>query len=388
MRLIFLIAHGLRPSYLGLYGNDWVPTPNFDTLATESIVFDRHFADMPSADGFNRAVSTGRYALPQRDPVTVVPEGTTLDNLLRANAVRYLTLAADELTESDLIDAGHDDNAILRLETNRLLPPWSITDEILAETISDWEQATGNSLEPLLSPRTGPLDDCVENGDSADNRARVQLTYAAAVRDFDTWLGDLRESLASTAWTEAVLVVTSGHGIALGEHGILGWQNSRLHGEMLHLPLILRYPDKSDCGRRVPDLSQSIDLPATIAELYGVPVPNDWHGQSLLPLTRGEHSRRQYAVSGLRCGNKVEWSLRTEDVAVLLPADIEEQSAALFVKPDDYWEVNDLRQKYLDEAELLENLLLEFVAASSLPGPLAAPSLSNLENDDGHSQAG
>jgi len=55
MNVVVLAAHGLHCHWLGPYGNEWGSTPALDALASESVVFDRHFADDPTAVGFRRA---------------------------------------------------------------------------------------------------------------------------------------------------------------------------------------------------------------------------------------------------------------------------------------------------------------------------------------------
>ena len=49
MNVLVVAAHGLNCHWLGPYGNAWVATPAADALACEAVVFDRHFADDPSA---------------------------------------------------------------------------------------------------------------------------------------------------------------------------------------------------------------------------------------------------------------------------------------------------------------------------------------------------
>jgi hypothetical protein len=51
----------------------------------------------------------------------------------------------------------------------------------------------------------------------------------------------------------------------------------------------------------------------------------------------------------------------------------------LYVKPDDRWEVNDVRQHHLEVAEHLEDVLRGFVSATRRPGPLLAPELRDVE---------
>jgi len=138
-------------------------------------------------------------------------------------------------------------------------------------------------------------------------------------------------------------------------------------------------PAVREHGLRIAALTQPVDLAPTFAEYLGTPRPRV-HGQSLWPLIRGEvDAVRPYAASGLRIGDSEEWLLRTPERALLLPVAVPAgdppRSAQLYVKPDDRWEVNDLAQRYADEAAQLHDTLRAFVEATLRPGPLVAPPL-------------
>ena len=90
-----------------------------------------------------------------------------------------------------------------------------------------------------------------------------------------------------------------------------------------------------------------------------------------------------YAACGLRIGDSEEWLLRTPKRALLLPVQVPAgdppRGVQLYVKPDDRWEVNDLAQRYADEADQLQEALRAFVEAARRPGPLVAPPLAPVE---------
>ena len=45
MNVILVIIDSLRRDHLGVYGNDWIKTPNLDALAGESLRFDRSYPE-------------------------------------------------------------------------------------------------------------------------------------------------------------------------------------------------------------------------------------------------------------------------------------------------------------------------------------------------------
>jgi hypothetical protein len=74
--------------------------------------------------------------------------------------------------------------------------------------------------------------------------------------------------------------------------------------------------------------------------------------------------------------------LRSADWAFLSPASSLSSDSPLepelYVKPDDRWEVNNVRHHQLDVAERLEETLRCFVETTRRPGPLQPPALPEL----------
>ena len=80
-------------------------------------------------------------------------------------------------------------------------------------------------------------------------------------------------------------------------------------------------------------------------------------------------SERPGEVEGVAVAVEHRWRVVevVDDLAV--PADDAPRGPQLYVKPDDRWEVNDLRQHNLDLVEEHEKTLREFIAATRPPGP-------------------
>jgi arylsulfatase A-like enzyme len=419
MKVLVLVVNGLHCGPLGAYGNDIVGTPAFDRLAAEGVVFDQHYADAPDGEGARRSWRTGRYHLPVPQAKETRATTTDLWDALRKSGVftnlvcevpppdfftegwddaLLVAPAANEppletVLESlaDAFDAVEDrDSWLIWTELNTLIPPWRFPEEFFGaveeeaegeeETVEEDEEAVSDvvamvPLPPLTGPAVGPL------GDDPDEVTflRLQETYAAAVRYVDAGLDQILESLDE----DVVLVVTSDRGMVLGEHGVIGVPRPWLHEELVHLPLLVRMPGGRR-GRRIASLTQSLDLVPTLLDLFGITIPDDVHGRSLLPLLRGEDAPvRDYACSGLQIGLAIEWSLRTPEWTFLLPLQGEIEDAVrppqLYAKPEDRWEVNDVRQHHLELSEHFAQVLEAFAAAVQRPGPLAAPELRDVE---------
>src|SRR4051794_9357615 len=64
MKVVVVVARGLRADLLGCYGNLWVSTPTLDALAADGVAFDAHFADRADPAGARAAWRSGLHRLP------------------------------------------------------------------------------------------------------------------------------------------------------------------------------------------------------------------------------------------------------------------------------------------------------------------------------------
>ncbi len=256
------------------------------------------------------------------------------------------------------------DHALLWGDLPTLAPPWNLPAKLLQEYFPMEEEVeAGGDHSPWLEPPMGPID---REGQDLE---RLHNTYAARMTYFDAQVGRVVDELRQGGVLDEVLLcVTASSGLALGEHGYVGGHRAWLHEEVVHVPLILRWPGEAEAGLRIPALTQPVDLAPTILDALGLH-PMAAQGFSLLPLVRGERDQvRSQAVSGLQIGDSLEWSLRTPEWALLLPLTTPPndppRNPLLFVKPDDRWEVNEVSQQNLEVAEDLEKKLRDFAAGS------------------------
>ena len=86
---------------------------------------------------------------------------------------------------------------------------------------------------------------------------------------------------------DTIVVVTSDHGTEFFDHGSKGHRRT-LYGEAINIPLVIRAPGRLPRGMVVDDLTRMVDLGPTLMELSGLAPSNEFVGQSLAPLARGE----------------------------------------------------------------------------------------------------
>jgi arylsulfatase A-like enzyme len=126
----------------------------------------------------------------------------------------------------------------------------------------------------------------------------VEITrglYDGAVNYLDTQVGALMRDLDSRGvLDDTVVIVVSDHGDSLGEHGHVG-HRLYLYEQLVHVPLIVRYPKRFPGGRRIPQLVALCDLHPTILELAGDDGSSASDFESLLDA--GEGSVHEFVVA-------------------------------------------------------------------------------------------
>jgi choline-sulfatase len=113
--------------------------------------------------------------------------------------------------------------------------------------------------------------------------------YYALITYMDRQLGRIIDALENTGQAESTcILVTSDHGLALGEHGLMGKQN--LYDCSVRMPFIIAGPGIA-AGRRNDAMIYQHCLFPTLCDLAGVATPATVQFPSLLPLLRGERER-------------------------------------------------------------------------------------------------
>ena len=100
--------------------------------------------------------------------------------------------------------------------------------------------------------------------------------YAAAIAYIDSEVDRLVTQLQNRQLLDnTIIVITADHGEQFNDHGLNKHGNS-LYTQLLHVPLVIRYPAAVPRGVRVSDTVTLRDLPATLADLArldGAPFP-------------------------------------------------------------------------------------------------------------------
>ncbi len=123
--------------------------------------------------------------------------------------------------------------------------------------------------------------------------------YYGMIAHLDDRIGSILATLEARGLAEDTVVVYSAdHGIAIGQHGLMGKQN--LYEHSTRVPLIMAGPGIVE-GRRVDDLVWHGDTTATLLDIAGTDPAVAADGHSLMPALRGEGlPSREYVGAAYR----------------------------------------------------------------------------------------
>ena len=130
----------------------------------------------------------------------------------------------------------------------------------------------------------------------ADARA-LRAAYGAKLSMIDHWFGEVVSAIdeSPTADRTAVIVCTD-HGHYLGERDVWGKPGYPIHDPLGHIPLMIRWPGVQP--RRSSRLTTTVDIHATICEIFDAVPEHRVHGRSLIPVVQEDVSVRRAVLSG------------------------------------------------------------------------------------------
>lgn len=135
--------------------------------------------------------------------------------------------------------------------------------------------------------------------------AAVQLhrqEYYALITHLDEQIGKILDDLEHSGRADNTYIfMTADHGLACGQHGLLGKQNMYEHS--LKAPLLVVGP-KIPAGKRIDTPVYIQDFVPTALELAGQPQPQHVDFKSLLPVIQGQRSEQYELIYGAYEKNK------------------------------------------------------------------------------------
>jgi len=185
-----------------------------------------------------------------------------------------------------------------------------------------------------------------------------------ALADAGEQIGRLLAALAASGHAEDTIVIyTADHGLAVGQHGLLGKQN--VYDHSLRVPLILRGPG-IPAGQRREGLCYLHDMFPTILDLAGLPVPSDCDGVSLVSALTGQDVEIRDGVfaafqrgQNLGSGDSTQRMVRRGSLKLVETRMSDRTHRQLFNLADDPWETCNLADDpaYAERVATMRRLL-------------------------------
>jgi arylsulfatase A-like enzyme len=142
--------------------------------------------------------------------------------------------------------------------------------------------------------------DGVARGRLTERQGRqVRAQYGAKLSMIDHWFGRVLASLdASGRADDTAVVLCTDHGHYLGEDDLWGKPGTWVRNTLGHIPLLVRWPGAA--AGTCDALTTTVDLHATLCDVFGVTVAHTTHGRSLRPLLDGTAtSVRDHVLGGV-----------------------------------------------------------------------------------------
>ncbi len=181
---------------------------------------------------------------------------------------------------------------------------------------------------------------------------KIYLLYEQSLFFVDQELFEFYRHIKAMPFKErTLLIITSDHGEALGEHGLWGHMFG-LYNEILQVPLVVQYP-----GGLVPPgedrrLAQLSDLFATILEVVDSPLPVPESSRSLLSARREYAFAEHYRNVGLEAIRKRVPDFRPRPVMTPCRCVIDEEFFKLIEYADGRLEMYDLNRDFEEQRDL------------------------------------
>jgi choline-sulfatase len=125
---------------------------------------------------------------------------------------------------------------------------------------------------------------------SGEDKQGIIASYYTSVAFLDRNIGRVLDALRRLRLEDdTFLIYVADHGYDLGQHG--RFEKHCGYDPALRVPLIMRYPGRVQSGV-LRDLTEHVDVPATIVDVMGLDPMPVMHGQSLRPYLEGRRVDR------------------------------------------------------------------------------------------------
>jgi choline-sulfatase len=292
--IILITLDSIRADRMGFLGSKAGLTSNLDRLARQSMVFEQAYSQTPLTVVSHATIFSGTY--PQTHRVTefgarLAPTLPFIPDLLQVRGYQTAAFVGTiALDPKNGLASGFDRGFTLYDAGFR--PPQRGLEKTSADRPAAQVVARANAW--LARDLRQPFFVWVHLNSP---RSASVPPYNAAVAAADAAVGKVIAALRTAKLCDdALIMIASDHGQSLGAHGE-ETHGVFLYDETVHVPLLLKFPQNQNAGKRVTARARLVDVAPTILEIAGVPIPSQMQGQSLLRIAKANADQPVYSIS-------------------------------------------------------------------------------------------
>ena len=345
------------------YGGDWVHTPNFQRLSQRSATFDKAWIGSMPCMPARRELHTGRYNFLHRSWGPLEPFDDSMPQILDEEGIhshlvtdhyhywedggatyhnRFSTFELVRGQEGDLWKGDVDAPRVEAVETRNAInfrqdrvnrthiteesampqaQTFALGTEFIRQNAAadNWylQIETFDPHEPFFTQEgwkalypheyDGPLFDWPPYARVDQPPEQVQhmiYEYAALMSMCDHYLGTVLDVMDELdLWDDTMLIVNTDHGFLLGEHDWWGKGRMPWYNELANIPLFIWDPRTGVSDERRSSLVQTIDLPVTVLDYFGIDPTPDMQGRPLGAAVAADAAVREAALYGAHGGH-------------------------------------------------------------------------------------
>jgi len=285
--ILWILSEDISPD-LSCYGTPAVQTPNLDKLAGQGIRFNNAFTTGPVCSASRSAMITGMFQTSigahhhrsHRDDGYTLPEPVRLITEYFREA-GYFT--ANVKTAAPGVRGSGKTDFNFQFKN--------------AFDGSDWNQRKAGQpffaqLSISITHRGGHWKNLRDKLKNPVDPSKIKLppyypdhpvaredwaTYLDSIQVMDQYIGEIMKRLDNEGLTNNTAV------IFIGDHGRCHVRGKQwLYDGGIHIPLIVRWPDKLKAGQVCDNLVSAIDISATILKIAGIEPPKHMEGKVFL----------------------------------------------------------------------------------------------------------
>ncbi len=379
--VVFVMVDTLRQDHLGYAGYHRNTSPNIDALAADSAVFLNAYATSPQTPRTVPPIFFGRYAsqlrwfVPTANFPRVRPENLSLYEVLQEEGWQNIAMTSHfYFRERRGLTQGFDlwDNEGMKeledshtdIATPRI---WEKVEPTLEE-LGREHREKGEEAQPFtlfvhfFDPHARyTRHDDFDFGRGSNNHERLINAYDSEIAHADHYVGKLIDKLKEEElYDDVIFIITSDHGEEFNEHGYY-FHGHTLYNAAINVPKLVRVPGWFPM--EVEGQVSVLDIGPTLLDLFGLPIPEQFQGESLADVLLGRSGVPDRPVfSELLPYTALDQHLRTvvyDNMKLIVDfhLDLEE----FYDLSEDPMEQNNLIDERRDDAAKLREMLDEFM---------------------------